>query len=71
MGKKLLIQFMIVWGICLSAHAREQQTSDTSTVVKTNRLNDRLINGDTDKAAGKALLHSKKHINTYEVIWWK
>ena len=48
MGKKLLIQFMIVWGICLSAHAREQQTSDTSTVVKTNRLNDRLINGDTD-----------------------
>ena len=45
MGKKLLIQFMIVWGICLSAHAREQQTSDTSTVVKTNRLNDRLING--------------------------
>lgn len=48
MGKKLLIQFMIVWGICLSAHAREQQACDTSAVIKTNRLNDRVINGDTD-----------------------
>ena len=36
MGKKLLIQFMIVWGVCVSAYAREQQASDTSTVVKMN-----------------------------------
>ena len=48
MGKKLLIQFMIVWGVCVSAHAREQQACDTSTVVKMNRLYDRVMNGDID-----------------------
>lgn len=48
MGKKLLIQFMIVWGVCVSAYAREQQASDTSTVVKMNRLYDRVVNGDMD-----------------------
>lgn len=48
MGKKLLIQFMIVWGVCVSAHAREQQACDTSTVMKMNRLYDRVMNGDID-----------------------
>ena len=48
MRKKLLIQFMIVWGVCVSAYAREQQASDTSTVVKMNRLYDRVVNGDMD-----------------------